>query len=144
MLPSAADEVSIGLNTYNIKHSFPLFSSCVSSVPIHPGRSALLMVSEVCNLLVRCLSHSKDKICDLISPYQAVIGGIIYLLNAELYSEWGENVLCEVTSNIMHLLNVLVLHKIGHQLITCVLSELKLEPLVVLIIRGISNNKLKG
>ncbi|XP_055627670.1 protein rotatin homolog [Toxorhynchites rutilus septentrionalis] len=144
MVFSCLVDLDIGMVDFLVdKCCLQQLMNCVSSVPIHPGRSALLMVSEVCNLLVRCLTHSKDKICDLISPYQAVIGGIIYLLNVDLYSQWGESVLCEVTSNVMHLLNVLALHKIGNQLITCVLSELKLEPLVKLIVSGISNDRRK-
>ncbi|XP_058829123.1 protein rotatin homolog [Topomyia yanbarensis] len=114
--------------------------NCVSNVPLHPSRSALRMVSEICNLFLRCLKINKDEICELIAPYQAVIGGIIYLLNASLYSECDEDVFCEVTSNIMNLLNVLSMHKIGNQLIRCVLSELRLEPLVRLIVQGVSRN----
>lgn len=102
------------------------------------------MVSEVCNLLLRCLPYKEEEICELISPYQAVIGGIIYLLNEDLYENYDERVLREVTGNIMQLLNAMVVNKIGNQLITGVLSELKLEPLMRLIIRGISNHKQKG
>lgn len=118
--------------------------NCVSKVPLHPGRAALLMVSEICNLLVRCINYNKNDICELMAPYQAVIGGLIYLLNADLYGQFDEKLLYEVTGNIMHLLNALTMHKIGNQLITCVLSELKLEPLAHLIIRGISSNKQKN
>ncbi|KXJ71869.1 hypothetical protein RP20_CCG019454 [Aedes albopictus] len=117
--------------------------NCVSNVPLHPGKSALLMVSEVCNLLLRCLPYKEEEICELISPYQAVIGGIIYLLNEDLYENYDERVMREVTGNIMQLLNAMVVNKIGNQLITGVLSELKLEPLMRLIIRGISNHKQK-
>ncbi|XP_065076156.1 protein rotatin homolog [Ochlerotatus camptorhynchus] len=117
--------------------------NCVSNVPLHPERSALLMVSEVCNLMMRCLKHKKEEICELISPYQAVIGGVIYLLNADLYQNYDEKVFREVTGNIMQLLNAMVVQKVGNQLITGVLSELKLEPLIRLLIRGISNHKQK-
>ncbi|KAL9703786.1 hypothetical protein quinque_007304 [Culex quinquefasciatus] len=117
--------------------------NCVSKVPILPGRSALLMVSEVCNLLVRCVTLRRDEICELISPYHAVIGGIIYLLNVDLYREVGDPVLREVTGKIMHLLNALALHKVGNQMITGVLSELKLEPVVNVIVKGIANHKHK-
>lgn len=102
------------------------------------------MVSEVCNLLMRCLTYKEDDICELISPYQAVIGGIIYLLNGDLYQSYDERLLRQVTGNIMQLLNVLVANKIGNQLITGVLSELKLEPLLRLIMKGISDHKQKG
>ncbi|XP_055593623.1 protein rotatin homolog [Uranotaenia lowii] len=114
---------------------------CISNVPLHPSRSALLMVSEISNFLLRCLSYKKDIICEIMSPYQAVIGGIIYLLNGELYGEQSEKLLHEVTVNIMHLLSSLALHKVGNQLITGVLGELKLEPLVLLINKGIANSR---
>lgn len=102
------------------------------------------MVSEVCNLLLRCLTFKEEEICEQISPYQAVIGGIIYLLNGDLYQNYDEVVLREITGNIMQLLNAMVAHKVGIQLITGVLSELKLEPLLRLIVLGVSNHKQKG
>ncbi|XP_062560483.1 protein rotatin homolog [Armigeres subalbatus] len=117
--------------------------NCVSNVPLHPEKSALLMVSEVSNLLLRCMNNKKEEICELISPYQAVVGGMIYLMNGDLFQHYDEPTLREVTGNIIQLLNAMVVHRIGNQLITGVLSELKLEPLMRLIIRGISDSKQK-
>lgn len=98
------------------------------------------MVLEVCNLLLRCINNKKEEICELISLYQAVVGGMIYLLNDELFQHYDELVLREVTGNIIQLLNAMVVHGIVNQLITGVLSEVKLEPLMRLIIKGISDN----
>lgn len=144
MIFSCLIDLAPGLTEHLIeKCCLQRLMNCVSNVPLHPGKSALLMVSEVCNLLMRCLTYKEDDICELISPYQAVIGGIIYLLNGDLYQSYDERLLRQVTGNIMQLLNVLVANKIGNQLITGVLSELKLEPLLRLIMKGISDHKQK-
>ncbi|XP_058458275.1 protein rotatin homolog [Malaya genurostris] len=117
--------------------------NCVSKVPLHPSRSAFRMVSEICNLLQRCLKISNEEICELITQYQAVIGGIVYLLNPTLYNDGNEDIMYEVTSNIMNLLFAFTMHKIGHQLIIYVLTEFRLEPLVQLIVQGVSKNERK-
>ncbi|XP_053687362.1 protein rotatin homolog [Sabethes cyaneus] len=118
--------------------------NCISVVPLHPGCSAFMMVSEICNLLIRCCRINKDEICDIIAPYQAVIGGIIYLLNVSLYTKCDDTIFCEVTSSIVQLLNILAMHKLGNNLIGGALSSLGVKPLVQFIVEGISRNTPKN
>ncbi|XP_055535031.1 protein rotatin homolog [Wyeomyia smithii] len=118
--------------------------NCISMVPLHPTCSASVMVSEICNLLVRCCKINKDEICELISPYQAVIGGIIYLLNVDLYTTCDDSIFRQVTGSIMHLLNILAMHKLGNSLVSVALYSLGVARLVQFIIRGISRSTAKN
>jgi hypothetical protein len=56
-------------------------------VPLIPNAASLHMVSEICNLLMQCLTTDQELLVEMIASNVTVMVNLVYLLNLDHYGK---------------------------------------------------------
>ncbi|XP_063702013.1 protein rotatin homolog [Culicoides brevitarsis] len=93
-------------------------------VPRNIGSTTLAMVTSVCNLLARYLTHDK-KLLDIFVHNSWFVGSMLRLLDLAFYDQ--EEICARTCTNILHLMQILAQYPVGYELICVSLEQMKPE-----------------
>jgi rotatin len=116
----------------------------LSYVPLVPNAASLKMVTEICNVMLRCIEIDLDLLVDMMARNVTAMFVLVHLLNLDHYDDFGDDLLISTTTSIMKVLYALASTDVGRFFIESTFQKIEFVDLIEFFNDGFAVDRQKS